>query len=76
MFAAAREASVDGIAIKVPSAEDAALLLALAEDEVGVRALTSLAGFDRGAYERKMTSIGLAQVLLPASGEKVPRSGG
>ena len=76
MFAAAREASVDGVAIKVPSAEDAALLLALAEDEVGVRALMSLAGFDRAAYERKMTSIGLAQVLLPASGEKVPRSGG
>jgi len=76
MFAAAREASVDGVTIKVPSAEDAALLLALAEDEVGVRALTSLAGFDRAAYERKMTAIGLAQVLLPASGEKVPRSGG
>jgi len=76
MFATAAVASVGGVTIKVPSAEDAALLLALAEDEVGVRAMTSLAGFDRAAYERKMRSIGLAQVLLPARGEKVPRSGG
>ena len=64
MFAAAREASVDGVAIKVPSPEDAALLLALAEDEVGVRALTSLAEFDRGAYNRKLSSIGLRELVV------------
>lgn len=63
MFPAARETSVDGVAVKVPSAEDAALLLALAEDEVGVHALTSTAGFDRTAYERKMTAIGLGSYV-------------
>jgi hypothetical protein len=60
MFAAAREASVDGVTIRVPSAEDVALLLALSEDEVSLRALRSLPEFDRAAYERKMTAIGLA----------------
>lgn len=60
MFATARETSIDDVAIKVPSAEDLALLLALGEDEVGVRALRSLPEFDSAAFERKMTSIGLA----------------
>lgn len=59
MFANAREAAVGELAIKVPSPEDAALLLALAEDEVGVRAMTAVTGFDRAAYERKMFAIGL-----------------
>jgi hypothetical protein len=59
MFAAAREAPLGDAAIKVPSAEDLALLLALSEDEAGVRALASSPGFDRAAYERKMASIGL-----------------
>jgi len=63
MFASAREVTVDGMAIKVPSAEDVALLLALAEDEVGVHALTSSDGFDRDAYERKMNAIGLASYV-------------
>jgi hypothetical protein len=60
MFANARAVRVDELTIKVPSAEDVALLLMLSEDEVGVRALTSSAGFDRAAYERKRTAIGLA----------------
>jgi hypothetical protein len=60
MFANAREVSVDDVAIKVPSAEDVALLLALSDDEVGLHALTSLPAFDRAAYERKMTAVGLA----------------
>jgi hypothetical protein len=64
MFAAAREAGVDGVAIKVPSPEDAALLLALSEDEVGLRALTSSAGFDRAAYNRKLTAIGLGSYVI------------
>jgi hypothetical protein len=64
MFGAAREADVDGLAIKVPSPEDLALLLALAEDEVGVRALASSPGFDRAAYNRKLTSIGLREHVV------------
>jgi len=61
MFANAREMDVEGVAIKVPSPEDAALLLALAEDEVGVRAMTSRADFDRAVYDRKRFSIGLGR---------------
>ena len=76
MFAKAREVTVGELTIKVPSAEDVALLLALGDDEMAVRALTTMPGFDQAAYEKKMTSIGLNEVLLPASGEKVPRSGG
>lgn len=63
MFASAREASVDDVTIKVPSAEDLALLLALNEDEVGVRALTASADFNRDAYERKMAAIGLGSYV-------------
>lgn len=61
MFANAREIDVDGATIKVPSAEDFALLLALGEDEVGVHALTSSPNFDRAAYDRKKYSIGLGR---------------
>lgn len=63
MFASAREANVGDATIKVPSAEDVALLLALSEDEVGLHALTSLPSFDRKAYEQKMTSIGLGSYV-------------
>jgi len=59
MFANAHEVSVGDVTVKVPSAEDFALLLELSEDEVGVHAMTSLPNFDRAAYERKMFSIGL-----------------
>ena len=64
MFGAAREADVDGLAIKVPAREDLALLLALAEDEAGVRALASSPGFDRAAYNRKLTSIGIGSYVI------------
>ena len=63
MFAAAREASVDGVTIRVPSAEDVAMMLALSEDEVSLRAMTSLPNFDWNAYERKMTAVGLGSYV-------------
>ena len=75
MFANARDVNVADITIKVPSPEDAALLLALAEDEVGVRAMTSRADFDRAAYERKMTSIGLRVIQSRVDGEGSPAAG-
>jgi hypothetical protein len=64
MVAASREATVDGVPIKVPTAEDAALLLALSEDEVGLRAITTSPGFDRAAYNRKLTAIGLREHVV------------
>jgi hypothetical protein len=63
MFAGAREATAGDATIKVPSAEDVALLLALSEDEVGLHALTSLPDFDRKTYERKMMAIGLGSYV-------------
>jgi len=63
MFAATREASVDGVTIRVLSAEDLALLLALSDDEAGVDALMNAPEFDRSAYERKMTAIGLGSYV-------------
>ena len=63
MFAGAREAKIEDATIKVPSAEDVALLLALGEDEVGLHTLTSLPNFDRKTYEQKMTSIGLGSYV-------------
>lgn len=64
MFANAREVTAGETSIKVPSAEDVALLLALGEDEMGVRALTSRTDFDRDAYNRKLSSIGLGELVV------------
>ena len=75
MFANARETSIEGVTVKVPSPEDAALLLALAEDEVGVRAMTSRADFDRAAYDRKMSAIGLRVIQSRGDGEGSPEAG-
>jgi len=75
MFANAREVSLENVAIKVPSAEDFALLLELSEDEVGLRAMTALPNFNRAAYERKMRAIGLSVILSREDGEGSPAAG-
>jgi hypothetical protein len=45
--------------VRVPAAEDLALMMAVGEDEVSVRRLQALPGFDREAYRRKLVSIGM-----------------
>ena len=45
--------------IRVASAEDLALLSLMADDEVTVRRLQSLAEFDREAFDERLASIGL-----------------
>ncbi|MCU1348682.1 MAG: hypothetical protein JWO56_1712, partial [Acidobacteria bacterium] len=50
--------------IRVPSAEDFALLSAMGEDDEAVRALRGVTGFDRGAYNEKLVSIGLGAMVL------------
>lgn len=50
--------------IRVPSAEDFALLATLGEDDDAVRALTGTAGFNRDAFNEKMMSIGLGAMVL------------
>lgn len=49
---------------RVPSREDLALLLALAEDEVSVRRLVAQPEFDRDAFNDKVTSIGLGRLAV------------
>ena len=59
MVAAGRPASIDDRALKVPRAEDLALLLLFAEDEVTVKRLATLPEFDRAAFQERLVSIGL-----------------
>ena len=59
MMAAAQPSSIDERAVKVPRAEDLALLLLFAEDEVTVRRLATLPDFDRAAFQERLVSIGL-----------------
>jgi hypothetical protein len=46
--------------VSVPSAEDFALLLAVSGDDDGLGQLAASPSFDRGAYNAKVTAIGLA----------------
>jgi hypothetical protein len=50
--------------LRIPSREDAALLLAMAEDDDAVRRLVALPEFDLRAYNEKLTSIGLGAQAL------------
>ena len=52
-----------GAPLRVATAEDLALLLALGEDEVA-EMLIRLPGFDRVAYNRRLVSIGLSQLVV------------
>jgi len=64
MIAGAKTATIDGVDVKVPTVEDMALLLAMSDDDPGVRRLTSSAEFDRAAYNRKLVSIGLREHVV------------
>ena len=50
--------------LRVPLAEDFALLLAMMGDEVALHALTSTPEFDRTGYNLKLRSIGLGEHVL------------
>ena len=64
MFASVREAQFEDGAIKVVAPEDLALLLTMADDEVSVRRLSAVADFDRHAYNARLVSIGLAEMVI------------
>ncbi|HKO58874.1 MAG TPA: hypothetical protein VJ276_23610 [Thermoanaerobaculia bacterium] len=61
LVAAARDAQFDGKTLRVPTAEDLALLLVVGGDADAVRRLTELPGFDRRVLREKLISIGLGQ---------------
>jgi hypothetical protein len=64
MFAAAAPAQCGEREIRVPSAEDLALLLTMSEDEEAVRRLAATPEFDRARYNEKLTSIGLGALVV------------
>jgi len=50
--------------IRVPAAEDVALLLSMADDYDDVRSLAANSEFDRRAFNDKLVSIGLRELVL------------
>ena len=64
MFATARPAQCGERELRVPAAEDLALLLTMSEDEDAVRRLAAKPDFDRALYNEKLTSIGLGAFVV------------
>ncbi|HEY0372388.1 MAG TPA: hypothetical protein VGD79_10325 [Thermoanaerobaculia bacterium] len=61
MVTAAMPAMIDDREIRVPRAEDLALLLLFAEDEATVKSLAVLPEFDRTAFQERLVSIGFGE---------------
>lgn len=61
MVPAGTPATIGDREIRVPRAEDLALLLLFAEDETTVRSLAVLPEFDRAAFQQRLVSIGLGE---------------
>jgi hypothetical protein len=64
MFATARMAELHSREIRVPSAEDTALLLSMSDERDDVRLLAASDQFDRRAFNDKLVSIGLRELVL------------
>jgi hypothetical protein len=64
MVAAAGETTFEELTIRVPAAEDFAMLLALGGDEAELQALTADLAFDRRGYNEKLISIGLPGLVV------------
>jgi hypothetical protein len=64
MVAGGVEARFGERTLRIPTAEDFALLLAMMGDEVALHALTSTPEFDRAGYNEKLHSIGLGEHAL------------
>ena len=67
MVAAGVDAHCDELSIRVPTAEDYALLLGIAGDVAGVRELGETEAFNRMAFNEKVISIGLGQLVILSS---------
>jgi hypothetical protein len=64
MFASARTIELHNGEIRVPAAEDVALLLSMSEEHDDVRVLAATEQFDRSAFNEKLVSIGLRERVL------------
>jgi len=61
MVAAGEQTTLLDRTVRVPRAEDLALMIMMAEDEVTLQRLTALPEFDRGGFDERLTSIGVAR---------------
>src|ERR1043165_9310468 len=59
------EGVVAGSSIRVPRIEDFALLLQMSNDVTSLMSLIESPEFDRAAYNEKLTSIGLRELVIP-----------
>lgn len=59
MVSSATEASLEDRTIRIPRAEDLALLLLMADDQAALNHLTTLPEFDLQAFRARLASIGL-----------------
>ena len=66
MFAAARTVPFASRELKVPAAEDLALMLSMADDGDAVGRLAAAPEFDRAVYNEKLISIGLGKRVIPS----------
>ncbi len=64
MFATARTIELYTREIRVPAAEDLALLLSMSDELDDVRVLAAGESFDRSAFNEKLVSIGLRERVL------------
>lgn len=64
MFATARMIEFHSRQIRVPAAEDVALLLSMSDEHDDVRVLAASDQFDRRAFNDKLVSIGLRELVL------------
>lgn len=64
MFGSARTIEFYGKEIRVPAAEDLALLLSMSDELDDVRVLAAGESFDRSAFNEKLVSIGLRERVL------------
>ena len=59
MVSAGQTAAIDEREIRIPRAEDLALMLLFSDDQATVRSLAVLPEFDRSAFQERLTSIGI-----------------
>ena len=64
MFATARMIEFHNREIRIPAAEDLALLLSMSDEHDDVRILAASEQFDRRAFNDKLVSIGLRELVL------------
>lgn len=65
MVAAAKPARIGGREIRIPQAEDLALLLMMGDADEMVGRLTAVDAFDQAAFHDKLISIGLRERVTP-----------